>query len=217
MLGKGLPTWKWYPERENLDLAAACHAFSLSDTESRELVDQLRLQFAEKATIEWQAGFLNIRFSSSVYAEMVVEWAENPKALVEYQQIGPEINEEVRLWPYRWLVSLHEADVLANLPEWKAKEVQNYLPSREEIKMVKQMLQLPGLLQQKGELRRKRTDVMQGLTLIIQQLWKQPILTPLDPAGSAFRQALLRLVLATAKAIGDPLAQSPKDAIGIMD
>ncbi|MFM2377338.1 MAG: hypothetical protein RLZZ165_2435, partial [Bacteroidota bacterium] len=35
-----------------------------------------------------------------------------------------------------------------------------------------------------------------------------------DPGGSADRQAILALILALAEAVGRPLAQRPRDAIG---
>jgi hypothetical protein len=209
--------WRWYPERENLDFAASMHAFGLSDSAAEGLLHILKKEFPVDVTIAWQAGFLNVRLAPNTFAAMVGDWSAEPQQLLAFLQVPLDLNAEIRLWPYRWLVILHEAAVLAHLPGWNDAKSDSYVPEPEEIKLVKQLLALPSLLQQKGELRRKRTDIMQGLTVIIQQLWKYPILTPANPSASSFRQALLKLVLAMATAVGDPLLQAPKDAIGILD
>jgi hypothetical protein len=214
--GKGLPVWRWYPEHDSHDLAAPFQAFSLSESQQETLVTDLNARFPEVAAFKWASGFLNIRFHPQVWADFVVEWSSNLPDFIHFLQIPPDLNAETRLWPYRWLVSLHEAAVLAALPGWEGGLGSGYRPNAEELVLLKQLLALPGILQQKGERNRKRTDILQGLTTTIQQLWKNPILTPTDTEGSAFRQGLLRMVLAVATAVGDPLSQSPKDAIGIM-
>ena len=215
--GKGNPTWKWYPERENLDLAAACHGFLLTEAEISGLLAGLKSEFSENATIDWQNGFLNLRFNPNFWVRMEEECLQVPQSFISFLQIDPTVNAQVRLWPYRWLVSLHEAAVLANLPDGESADAHNYAPSSQEIKWLKQVVALPSLLQQKGDLDRKRTDIMKGLTTVIQQMWKEPILTPLNMNASAFRQRLLKLILIVATAIGEPLSQAPKDAIGILE
>jgi hypothetical protein len=215
--GKGNPIWRWYPERENLDFAAACHGFLLTETEILELRGVLNAEFSEKATFEWQSGFLNLHFRPNFWTKMLDEGLQDPQSLLNFLQIDPAVNTQLRLWPYRWLVSIHEASILANLPGWESSDLMNYAPQPHEIRWMKQMLALPSLLQQKGDLDRKRTDIMKGLTTILQQMWKDPILTPLNMNASAFRQRLLRLILIVATAIGEPLSQAPKDAIGILE
>lgn len=206
--------WRWHPERDDLDLAASLQPYGLTDQERAELCLELRSKFTALERVSFEAGFLNLRFASNAWAGFLDEWCGSAEAFLELLKLPIEGHTAVPQWPYRWLLIIHEAQVLASLEGWNASNFLEYRPSGETLSMLKQVLALRGLLPSAGAHPQRRTMMMQTLVHVLQGLWKAPILTPVDPEGSHFRQGILRLVLLAAHAIGRPMEQLPKDAIG---
>lgn len=207
--------WKWYPHREDLDMAVALHAYLGAELDSEMVSQQLAAAFPNIFSVSVQKGFLNFKFAPSVWAGFVQNWAEDIDRFSQQLLNVPNLDSEKRIWPYRWLLTVHTAHVLAHLEGWASHHIV-YEPAQEELAMLKQMMAFPGILQQKGECLRKRTEIMQTIVMILQQLWKAPILTPVDLPGSAFRQGFLRLLIAVAEAVGSPLSQAPSEGIMVL-
>ncbi len=205
----GVPVvWKWQVIREDADLAAPLQGHHLSMPQEGALVAAILHAFPDLGACFFDHGFLNLRFASRSWGMLIQNWVANPVDFLAEASIPGDLWQITIFWRYRLLKTFHEAAILAEMKGWDTEQRMDYEPKASEMKMLKLMLSLGGLLQQKRDVQGKRLEMMTQIQEQIALLWQEPILFPVDPAGSAWRQGLLRLALQAAEAIGAPSKQS---------
>lgn len=205
--------WKWKLNHPNVDYAVSLHAFRMDLTTEEALQADAQKQMQDAEAIFFEQGFLNIRFSPSNWLALWTHWCMHPKSFLEAAEIPQDIGAETILWRYRLLKVLQEAAVLAHIDGWLPADLSGYRPSAREIGLLKSLLSLGGLLHQKSELPQKRLQIMMQIQELVSQMWVDPILTPVDPLGSAYRQGILRLAMYVAEVVGSPFTQSLEASI----
>ena len=144
-------------------------------------------------------------------------WSSDESAFLMECKIPANMADITIYWKYRMLKTFREAAVMASLGGWESESMTTYSPQPHEIDMLKTLLGLGGALQQRRDVQQKRLGMMTQLQAQIEQLWQFPILVPLDPGGSAWRQSVLRLSLVLAEAIGAPSKQSLQESLLIQN
>jgi hypothetical protein len=207
--------WRWHADARKCDCATSLHACKLVPAQEQELVQRLQEgDFAQALALVWmEGGFLNLQFTSGFWANAVGGWLIAPETFVHDCGLPADLWELTIFWRYRILKTFHQAAKLAAMEGWITDERLHCAPPFAEISKLKSLLALGGMLHHKRELQLKRTQMMTQIEAQIAELWQKPILLPADPAGSAWRQAVLRLTLAAAGAIGAPLKQSMEEAL----
>ncbi len=200
--------WKWQIGSAQVDFAAPLQAAQLTEPQQLDLLQALRPKLDGWATATFDAGFLNLRFEPNIWSIWMQQWDLDRQVFLVECKIPEDMADITIFWKYRMLKTFHEAAVMASLRGWEAESMISYQPNTSEIDMLKTLLGLGGALQQRRDVQQKRLAMMTQLQAQIEQLWQFPILVPLDPGGSAWRQSLLRLSLQLAEAVGAPSKQS---------
>jgi hypothetical protein len=191
-----------------VDYAVPMQALRLSSTQETLLIAAMQAQMPDLEAIFWEHGFLNLRFSQALWLALWMHWCHEPASFLAAAEIPNDLGDIPIMWRYRLLKTFHQSAVIAEVEGWQQVDMSDYLPSTSELQMLKSLLGLGGVLHQKSELAQKRLQMMTQIQEQIALLWQNPILTPTDLQGSAWRQGVLRLALKTAEAIGDPQTQS---------
>jgi hypothetical protein len=201
--------WKWHTGLQAVDYAAPVHAHQLTPAQAHGLLQVLAARCGDDATITYDQGYLNLRFAPQTWVGWGQDWVAHPTHFIDACRLPHDLADITVFWQYRTLKVFQDAAVIANLPGWLDDErLGAYVPTAADVQGIKQLLWLGDVLQQKGNMEHKRHLMMTLIQEQVAALWQSPILVPGDAAGSAWRQALLRLCLAAAEAIGAPSKQS---------
>ncbi|MFM2375744.1 MAG: hypothetical protein RLZZ165_841, partial [Bacteroidota bacterium] len=183
LAGRGLQpvVWRWDAHRPGTDMAASLHSQPVSESGKHALADALRTRFPGVESASWKGGFLNIQFSAAAWRTMARQWADHPEDFISFLRLPSAVGHEFIQWPYRWLLALHEAHVLARLPGWRPPAPDTHGMGGPEILLLRRLLGLPAILDKENDPLRNRIEAMQMLVGMVRHLWRQPILLPTDP------------------------------------
>lgn len=200
--------WKWQIDAPAVDYAAPLQAAQLGESLQSQLLQDLQPLLDGCGSAIFDAGFLNLRFEPHTWGHWMRAWSQDGTGFLSECRIPEDMADITIYWKYRMLKTFQEAAAMASLVGWESEAMATYSPQAHEIDMLKTLLGLGGALQQRRDVQQKRLGMMTQLQAQVEQLWQFPILVPLDPGGSAWRQSLLRLTLVLAEAIGAPSKQS---------
>ena len=209
--------WKWLIGTARVDYAAPLQSAVLTEAQQAQFLEDLSAELGGSAAASFDAGFLNLRFESTVWAGWMRSWEADPAAFLHECKIPADMADITIYWKYRMLKTFREAAAMVSLGGWDSIAMDAYAPQAQEIDLLKTLLGLGSVLQQRRDVQQKRLGMMEQLQSMVEQLWQSPILVPLDPGGSAWRQSLLRLALMLAEAIGAPSKQSLQASLQIQN
>lgn len=203
--------FKWQINSPDIDLAFRLHAFLDQQSKELHLLEILHAAHSQVAAFSIDSGYLNLRFSPKIWMDFVLNWRNSKEkfleaaGLLEASNNKPKIEE--KLLKAKDIHFLAHARAVAMIPDWDLSDNPDFQALPEHISILKEILRLGNGRDIGLE---ERTRAAKSLVLALRKLWQDPILSPMDPLNSRFRQQILRFGIQAAVGIlGESILYAP--------